>query len=68
MALTILLSRRSYTELQVALDSATNAKTLAMSRPAPSNPHDVCGVVVATCIGNVLKRRIQNLRAAATEP
>jgi hypothetical protein len=33
-----------------------------MSRPAASNPLDVCGVVVATCIGNAPKRRIQNVR------
>jgi hypothetical protein len=34
-----------------------------------SNPLDVCGAVVAICIGNVLKRQIQNLcRASAIEP
>jgi hypothetical protein len=38
-----------------------------MSRPIASNPLDVCGIVVATCIGSALKRQIQNLcRTAAT--
>jgi hypothetical protein len=36
-----------------------------MSRPIASNPLDVCGVVVATRIGNALKRHIQNLRRVA---
>jgi hypothetical protein len=41
--------------------SATIAKTLAMFGPNVSNFINVCGVVVATSIGNVLKRQIQNL-------
>jgi hypothetical protein len=32
-----------------------NAKTLAMSGPIASNPLDVCGVVVGTCIRNAPK-------------
>jgi hypothetical protein len=39
-----------------------SAKTFAMSGPALSNSLDVCGGVVADCIGNALKRQIQNLR------
>jgi hypothetical protein len=40
----------------IALQSAQTAKILAMSEPTSSNPHNVCGAVVATCIGNALKR------------
>jgi hypothetical protein len=47
-----------YTELQLP--------KLAMSGPAASDPLDVCGAVVATCIGNAPKRRIQNLCWVAT--
>jgi hypothetical protein len=38
---------------------------LVMSWQTASNPFDVCGVVVASCIGNALKRWIQNLRRVA---
>jgi hypothetical protein len=44
---------------RLALCSATTAKTLAMSDITANNPLDACGVVVATYIGNALKRRIQ---------
>jgi hypothetical protein len=36
-----------------------------MFGPPAGNPLNVCGVVVATCTGNALKRQIQNLRRAA---
>jgi ribulose bisphosphate carboxylase small subunit len=36
-----------------------------MFGPTASNPLDVCGAVVAICIGNALKRQIQNLRRVA---
>jgi hypothetical protein len=65
MDLSILSSRLNYTELGLALRSATTVKTLGMSGTTASNPLDVCGAVVAICIGNVLKQRIQNLRQAA---
>jgi hypothetical protein len=53
------------TELKLALRSATTA----ISGPTARNPLDVCGAVVATCIGNAPKRRIQNLgRFAAIVP
>jgi hypothetical protein len=38
---------------------------LVTSGPTASNSLDVCCAVVATCIGNGLKRQIQNLRRAA---
>jgi hypothetical protein len=42
---------------------------MAMFAPTENNLLGVCGAVVATCIGNALKRQIQNLRrAAATSP
>jgi hypothetical protein len=44
---------------------SSTAKTLATSRPIANNPLDDCGAVVATCIGNALKRQIQNLRRVA---
>jgi hypothetical protein len=44
---------------QTALCSVTAAKTLAMSRPIASNALDVCGVLVATCIRNALKRQTE---------
>jgi hypothetical protein len=49
-----------YTELRLALRSATTAKTFAMSGPTASNPFDVCGVLEATCIENALERQMQN--------
>jgi hypothetical protein len=49
--------------------SATAAKTLAISGRTASNPFIVCGAAVATCIGNALRTRIQNVcRAAAIAP
>jgi hypothetical protein len=41
---------------QTCVMQCYNCQTLAMSGPSASNPLDVCGVVVATCIENVLKR------------
>jgi hypothetical protein len=49
----------------MALRSIITAKTLAMSGPNESNPLDDCGAVVATCMGNAPKRRVQNLRPVA---
>jgi hypothetical protein len=57
--------RRLYTELRLALRNATTAKILVISAPTANNPHDVCGAVVGTCIGNALRRQIQDLRRAA---
>jgi hypothetical protein len=61
IALTILSSRQSYTELRLALCTATTAKTLSMSGPTARPLPNVCGAEAATCIGNILKRQIQNL-------
>jgi hypothetical protein len=48
---------------------ATNANNLVTSELTSSNSLNVCGAVVVTCIGNALKRQIQNLcRAAAFAP
>jgi hypothetical protein len=44
----------------VAVYSVTTGKTLAMSGPTASNRLNVCGVMVATSIGNALKRQIEN--------
>jgi hypothetical protein len=49
-------------------NSATAIKTLAKSGPTASNPLDVCGVVVATCIGNARKKLMQNLRRDVIAP
>jgi hypothetical protein len=49
----------------MALSSATTAKTLSMSGPTASNPLDIPGAVVATCIGNDLKKQIEDLCQAA---
>jgi hypothetical protein len=57
--------RYSYTQIKLALHNATTCKTLAMFGPTASNNLDVCGPVVATCIGNALKRQIQNICWAA---
>jgi hypothetical protein len=39
-----------------------------MSGPAASNPLNICGAMVVTCIRNALKRQIQNLlRACPTQ-
>jgi hypothetical protein len=61
----IILSKYVYTKLILTLRSATTSKTLPMSGPSASNFLDVCGAVVATCVGNALKRQIQNLGRAA---
>jgi hypothetical protein len=45
---------------------AQTSKMLAMFGPTASELLDVCGAVVATCIGNAPKRRIQNIRRAAS--
>jgi hypothetical protein len=37
------------------LSSAKTAKIFAISGPTTSNTLDICGTVVATCIGNALK-------------
>jgi hypothetical protein len=58
-----------YTEIILALHSATTAKTFAMYGSTASHPLNVCGAVVDTCIGNALKGQIQNLhRATAIAP
>jgi hypothetical protein len=65
IALKMLSSRKDHTKLGRALCSATTAKTLAMSGSTASNPRDVCDAMMATCIGNVLILRMQNLRRVA---
>jgi hypothetical protein len=60
-----IIIKQSYAELRLALCSAITAKTLAMSGPTASNPHDVYVAVVDTCIGNVLKSQLKNLHQAA---
>jgi hypothetical protein len=54
-SLTILSASYSYTEPRLALRRASAAETLATSGPTASNPLNVCGVLVATCIGNPRK-------------
>jgi hypothetical protein len=39
-------------------DSARTAEALTMSEPTTSNPLDICGVVVLTCIENAMKRQL----------
>jgi hypothetical protein len=46
---------------QILIKKCYTVKALAMSGTTAINTLDACGVVVATCIGNVLKRRMQNL-------
>jgi hypothetical protein len=54
---------------QTAQCSDKTAKIFAMSGITASNPLDIYGAVVATCIRNALKRQIQNLcQAAAIAP
>jgi hypothetical protein len=55
IALNILSSRQSYTQLKLALRSASTIKTFTMSGPTTSNPLEVRGAMVATCIGMALK-------------
>jgi hypothetical protein len=51
----IIIKVESY-RTQTDLMQCYNCQTLVMSWQTASNPFDVCGVVVASCIGNALKR------------
>jgi hypothetical protein len=54
---------------QTGLTQCYNCQNFSMSGSTASNPFNVYGVVVATCIRNGPKRRIQDLRrVAAIEP
>jgi hypothetical protein len=52
----------------MALRNAATYKTLAISGPTASNPIDVRGVVVATCIVNTLKDKYRIYTKAAGIP
>jgi hypothetical protein len=47
---------RSFIELRLAFRNATTGNILVLFRRTASNPLGICGEVVATCIGNALKK------------